>query len=392
MKLIKSLLPLVFTLFFGQVFSQQRFDITVTLDSSINSRNVKCYYENGTDFSPIIDTFINNTLNIIGDYYSKFVSFRIDYYGKENSLSGNFFIGDKPAKIHLSEKNNSKKSQLAFDSIKNAKLVFDTINNKIWQGLLDVYKEKEVQSLSDFYEKHGSEIDRVDSITLQRNELFKFRNNRAIQFLKNYRNDYFSFWVFKVQILAPSLVFMSTDTTYMRSLLLSFYATFPDVFTKSYEGIKVVEKLEGLIKAQEANLLALSFSMNDSLGKKIDLNDFKGKYILLDFWASWCVPCRMNNPILKTINNKYQNVNFKLLSISADTNADYWKDAILKDSMNWTNLSDLQGMGSDIAMQYGIKAYPTYILIDPSGKIIYRSENEIDKVQKKMEEIFKIEK
>lgn len=391
MNLTKPLLTLIFILFFGQVFSQKKFDITITLDSSINSEKIKCYYENGTDISLLTDTFVNNTLNLTGDYYSKFVSFRIDYYSKENSLSGNFFIGNIPARIHLAEKNNSKKSHLVFDSILNATLIYDTATNKIWKEFKE-YTAKESQTITKFWEKHGNEIGMVDSISLLNQKLNKLRNNRIIKFLKNHPNDYFSFWLFKVQVLNMSLIFMSNDTSYLRSLLVSFNATFPDNFTKSYEGRQVTEKLEGLIKAQEAKQVAFAFSMKDTTGKVINLSDFKGKYILLDFWASWCSPCRFNNPVLKNINDKYQNANFKLISISGDENLDRWEGAIQTDSMNWTNISDLKGWGGNVISEYGIKAFPTYIIVDPAGTIIYRSLNEIEKVQEKMEEILSLGK
>jgi len=120
----------------------------------------------------------------------------------------------------------------------------------------------------------------------------------------------------------------------------------------------------------------------------VSLSDFKGKYVLLDFWASWCGPCRINNPILKSIINKYKNFNFELISISADEKSDKWKTAIKKDAMNWVNLSDLKGMKSQVVIEYGISAFPTYILIDPSGKIILRTENEIEKIREKIAEIF----
>jgi thiol-disulfide isomerase/thioredoxin len=130
------------------------------------------------------------------------------------------------------------------------------------------------------------------------------------------------------------------------------------------------------------------FSLKDTAGHIVRSADFKGKYLLLDFWASWCGPCRANNPVLKKIVDKYRHSKFELVSISMDDNADKRKAAINKDSMNWINISDLKALNSNVVIEYGISAYPTYILIDPKGKVILRTENEIDRIEEKLETIF----
>jgi len=255
----KNLFIVLFSFIFGQAFSQKSFDLTVSLDSSINSKNVSCYYDDGIDNILVKDTFVNNILKLKADFHSKFVSFRIDYDNKNGkSLSNTFFIDGRPATIHFTGRLKINESQLAYDSIKNALPVFDTATNKIWKEL-SIYIQKQTQAISDFWEKYGSEIGKSDSITHLNQKLFRSLNDRSIQFLRNYSNDYFSFWFFREEILRPSVVFMSKDTNYMKNLLFSFNTTFPISYTESFEGQNVIKKLKGLIKANERNRKAPIF-------------------------------------------------------------------------------------------------------------------------------------
>lgn len=133
--------------------------------------------------------------------------------------------------------------------------------------------------------------------------------------------------------------------------------------------------------------IAPDFSIKDTLGRVANLSDFKNKYVLIDFWASWCGPCRRNNPTLKDIYNQYKAKGLRVLSVSVDKDPKNWKKAIREDKMNWTQGSDLIGPKSLPAVRYGVTAYPTYILLDPTGKIILKSEGDIDFVSEKMKKI-----
>ncbi|HEY0272741.1 MAG TPA: TlpA disulfide reductase family protein [Chitinophaga sp.] len=114
----------------------------------------------------------------------------------------------------------------------------------------------------------------------------------------------------------------------------------------------------------------LDFTQNDVNGKPVHLSDYKGKYVLLDFWASWCGPCRAENPnVLKTY-NRFKDKNFTVVGVSLDESADKWKEAIAQDKMPWMQVSDLKGWRNEVAAQYGIQAIPCSFLIDPNGIIL----------------------
>lgn len=112
------------------------------------------------------------------------------------------------------------------------------------------------------------------------------------------------------------------------------------------------------------------FSQADSTGKEIFLSSLKGKYVLIDFWASWCGPCRAENPNVVNIFQKYKDRNFTVLGISLDRAKQPWIDAIAADNLSWTHLSDLKFWSNSVAQQFGIQSIPQNFLIDPQGNLI----------------------
>lgn len=117
---------------------------------------------------------------------------------------------------------------------------------------------------------------------------------------------------------------------------------------------------------------ALDFTQNDVSGKPVKLSSFKGKYVLLDFWASWCKPCRMENPNVVKAYKKFRDKNFTILSVSLDQSKDAWVKAINADHLEWNHVSDLQQWNNAVAQLYHIQSIPGNFLIDPNGKIIAR--------------------
>ena len=135
---------------------------------------------------------------------------------------------------------------------------------------------------------------------------------------------------------------------------------------------------------------AMDFTQNDAQGNPVKLSSFKGKYVLLDFWASWCMPCRAENPRVVAAYQKYHGKGFDILGVSLDRpgDKDKWLKAIQDDQLTWTNVSDLQFWNNAAVLQYGIHSIPQNFLIDPQGKIIAKGLRGED-LEKKLGEIFK---
>lgn len=124
--------------------------------------------------------------------------------------------------------------------------------------------------------------------------------------------------------------------------------------------------LKGLQPGAESPL----FELPDVNGKMLSLADYRGRYVLVDFWASWCAPCRMENPNVVKAYNKYKEKGFTVLGVSLDDNKDKWVEAIEKDGLTWTHISDLKGWKSPPVAQYNVTGVPFSVLVDPSGKIV----------------------
>ena len=140
-----------------------------------------------------------------------------------------------------------------------------------------------------------------------------------------------------------------------------------------------IEKVKDTLKINNKTVLSKklkigkkleNFTLPNHLGNPVSIEDFRGKFVLINFWASWYKPSRKKNAELIEIYSKYKNKNFEIVSVSIDTFADNWIKAIEKDSLTWTNLIDIGGWHGKVTNQFEIKGIPLNILLDKNGKII----------------------
>ncbi|GAB1447311.1 MAG: AhpC/TSA family protein [Bacteroidia bacterium] len=140
-------------------------------------------------------------------------------------------------------------------------------------------------------------------------------------------------------------------------------------FSQSKYALQLHQKVEELRKTADGSV-APDIVMNDPFGNKISLSSLRGKVVLVDFWASWCKPCRDANPEVVRIYNKYKNSGFDVLGVSLDDNRESWLAAINKDKLLWNHASDLMKWNSPVVKLYSIESIPYTVLVDKEGKII----------------------
>ncbi len=155
--------------------------------------------------------------------------------------------------------------------------------------------------------------------------------------------------------------------------------TFEPLFNSLSERLRSTDKAKAALK--ELNLAksldigqpAIDFSQETAEGKQITLSSLKGKYVLIDFWASWCGPCRGENPHLVKAYEQFKGKNFEILGISLDSKKDAWLKAIKDDGLEWLHVSDLKGWKNEVAATYGVRAVPQNYLLDANGIIIAKN-------------------
>lgn len=147
-------------------------------------------------------------------------------------------------------------------------------------------------------------------------------------------------------------------------------------FEKENPSPKIVQAYVGYIKRIKGVAVgdeAPDFTLNSPEGQDIALSSLRGKYVLIDFWASWCGPCRMENPNVVKLYNKYKDKGFAIYGVSLDKDKAAWLGAIKKDGLTWTHGSDLKFWNSAVAQTYGVNAIPATYLLDKEGKVIAKN-------------------
>ena len=163
------------------------------------------------------------------------------------------------------------------------------------------------------------------------------------------------------------------------------YMAFDSTVQQSRFG-KTISETIAAIKRTAVGVVAPDFTMNDKDDKPVALSSTRGKIVLVDFWASWCGPCRRENPNVVKAYAKFHAKGFNILGVSLDKDKDKWVEAIAKDKLTWQHVSDLKGWGNEAAKAYGIRAIPANVLLDKDGKILAKNLRG-EELTKKLEEL-----
>jgi peroxiredoxin len=209
-------------------------------------------------------------------------------------------------------------------------------------------------------------------------QLLDERTQKQQQYVRDHHDSYFS-----VVALSES-VSSDFDVEEIEPLFLSI----DEKYRTSFPGKAFAQRIEAA-KTIGIGKKAPGFTQNDPDGNPVSLSDFQGKYVLLDFWASWCGPCRQENPNLVKAYAAYKDKGFEILGVSLDNKdgKEAWVKAIEKDGLTWTQVSDLNSWNNEVARSYGVRAVPQSYLIDPQGVIVAQNLRG-EALEAKLKEIF----
>ena len=176
----------------------------------------------------------------------------------------------------------------------------------------------------------------------------------------------------KSSYVTPFILVVTAQLSDDFELLESRYAALDENVKNSFFGKYLKTELIEPAKIGAVGTDAIEFTQNDTQGKPVSLSSFRGKYVLIDFWASWCGPCRKENPNVVETYNRFKDKNFTVLGVSLDKAKEPWLKAIKDDKLTWTHVSDLKFWDNEVARKYKIQSIPKNYLISPEGKIIAR--------------------
>ena len=355
LKKVKNYFFILVFLFISTLsFAQKQFHITIQFVPKLDTNNIRIIMEVGKGVQHIPVVVKKGKIEIDCKVFSKYAYLSISSPATSNQKS--YFITNEVSSIIFYGNDKSAKDY----PFVNGKLInaIEIINSKEAKQLT-LYVQKEQKDVDDFNQKFGAKVNSNDSLMSIYKHLGGLYDKKLMDFIKLNSNQYFSFWVFRMQIA-------TSENINADSLLLFYQNVLYPKYKNLLEANFTLEYLKG--RTIKINHLAPDFTTIDITGRKISLNQYRGKYVLLNFWATWCGPCVEELPLFNKLRNDYTQEQLEMISISCDRKMADLKNGIKKYSLYWTNVYQDQALINKYVIS---EAIPLTFLIDKDGKLVY---------------------
>ena len=248
------------------------------------------------------------------------------------------------------------------DSLRSTKII-GSPSQDIFQIYLTELERMNKQ-VAELQEKYQAAMSRGNADEAKKAEIdFTAMTENMKFFTKNFVKEH------NTSVVSAYITLMGLASQIDGAELDSIASKFPPEISKS-EYVIQLKKMVDEMKKTAIGVVAPDFTMNDPEGKPVQLSSLRGKVVLIDFWASWCGPCRQENPNVVKLYQKYNSKGFEIIGVSLDRVKDEWVKAIKDDQLSWIHVSDLQFWQNTAARLYSVNSIPMTYLLDKEGKII----------------------
>lgn len=340
----------------------KHFKVTITVPPAIDEKKLIVGYYDGIKYHGLTVHLADNRLEISGDYTSYCAAIHIAYRfpGNEDYSLYDYWVTEQPATIHIVDDwahpvlvNAQAVSEAGGDAYKASKAAAEKDRDAYWEANHEAIMKLDRPERQVLFEKMRI----VDSLKLA--------------FLRQRKNTYYALWLMEREIMWMGCVipygYPGMTPSQKRTLLDEVV---PGKKEYASERKSILEELAGMEVG--VGVKAPAFTERDMYGNKISLADYKGKYVLLNFWGSWCGPCVAELPAIKKIYETYSHNKLAVIGVSNEADSTTFLNAVDKYGVTWTKLYNSDAL----RQKYGVMGWPKLLLIDPSGKIVYDRKQE----------------